>query len=130
MQAEFSMSTSLYVLSPCCRLELIDNGEQALINIDLEYTKLRNEDSNPSWPDGVTVYLMKNNTVLKKQYFAPRRDAEMTEAAWQSPSVTISRRIRAAPTTPFSLMISASREATAGPTACATGTARSLRSSP
>ncbi len=55
-------------------------AENGKINIDLEYTKLRNEDSNPSWPDGVTVYLMKNNTVLKKQYFAPRRDAEITRS--------------------------------------------------
>ena len=55
-------------------------AENGKINIDLEYTKLKNEDSNPSWPDGVTVYLMKNNTVLKKQYFAPRRDAEVTKS--------------------------------------------------
>ncbi|MGX8686279.1 MAG: hypothetical protein ACSW8K_00565, partial [bacterium] len=55
-------------------------AENGKINIDLEYTKLKNEDSNPSWPDGVTVYLMKNNTILKKQYFGPRRDAEITKS--------------------------------------------------
>ena len=55
-------------------------AQNGKINIDLEYTKLKNEDANPSWPDGVTVYLMKNNTVLKKQYFPPRRDKEVTKS--------------------------------------------------
>ncbi|MDO4416058.1 MAG: hypothetical protein Q4C20_13365, partial [Erysipelotrichaceae bacterium] len=53
-------------------------AETGRINIDLLYTKLKNEDGNPSWPDGVTVYLMKNGTVLKQQYFAPLTDREVT----------------------------------------------------
>ena len=48
------------------------------INIDLEYTKLKNEDANPSWPDGVTVYLMHNREVLRKVYFPPYTDREET----------------------------------------------------
>ena len=50
------------------------------INIDLEYTKLKNEDANPSWPDGVTVYLMHNRTVLRKVHFPPYRDREQTKS--------------------------------------------------
>ena len=53
-------------------------AEDGKINIDLLYTKLKNEDKNPSYPDGVTVYLMKNGTVLKKQYFAALTDREVT----------------------------------------------------
>ena len=54
-------------------------AEDGRINIDLEYTKLLNQDANPDWPDGVTVYLMKNGTVLRKEYFAPRTDREITK---------------------------------------------------
>ncbi len=53
-------------------------AETGVINIDLLYKKLLNEDANPSWPDGVTVLLMKNGTVLKEQYFAPRTDVVVT----------------------------------------------------
>ena len=53
-------------------------AETGVVNIDLIYKKLLNEDANPSWPDGVTVLLMKNGTVLKEQYFAPRTDAVVT----------------------------------------------------
>ena len=53
-------------------------AETGRINIDLEYTKLKNEDANPAWPDGVTVLLMKNGQVLRQQYFAPRTDVEVT----------------------------------------------------
>ena len=55
-------------------------AETGKINIDLEYTKLRNEDANPSFPDGVTVYLMRNNTVLREEYFSPRTDREVTKS--------------------------------------------------
>ena len=48
------------------------------INIDLLYTKLLNQDANPSYPDGVTVYLFKNNEVLKQQYFGPSTTQEVT----------------------------------------------------
>ena len=53
-------------------------AQNGRINIDLEYTKLKNEDANPSWPDGVTVYLMHNNEVLRKVYFPPYTDREQT----------------------------------------------------
>ncbi len=55
-------------------------AQNGKVNIDLEYTKLRNEDANPSFPDGVTVYLMKNGKVLKKEYFAPRTDKEVMKS--------------------------------------------------
>ncbi|MBR6378188.1 MAG: FIVAR domain-containing protein, partial [Oscillospiraceae bacterium] len=55
-------------------------AQSGRINIDLEYTKLKNEDANPSWPDGVTVYLMKNGTVLRKVYFAPLTNQEVTKS--------------------------------------------------
>ena len=55
-------------------------AENGKINIDLEYTKLLNMDANPSFPDGVTVYLMKNGKVLRKEYFAPRTDKEVTKS--------------------------------------------------
>ena len=48
------------------------------VNVDLEYTKLKNEDANPSWPDGVTVYLYHNSSVLRKVYFPPYTDREQT----------------------------------------------------
>ncbi len=55
-------------------------AENGKINIDLEYTKLLNMDANPSFPDGVTVYLMKNGKVLRKQYFAPKTNKEVTKS--------------------------------------------------
>ena len=55
-------------------------AEGGRINIDLEYTKLKNEDANPDWPDGVTVYLMRNKTVLRKQYFSPLTSREVTKS--------------------------------------------------
>ncbi|MBR4163168.1 MAG: hypothetical protein IKR11_06570, partial [Solobacterium sp.] len=54
-------------------------AETGKINIDLQYTKLKNEDANPAWPDGVTVLLMKNGTVLRSEYFAPLTDREATK---------------------------------------------------
>ncbi len=53
-------------------------AEDGKINIDLLYTKLLNQDANPSYPDGVTVYLFKNNEVLKQQYFGPSTTQEVT----------------------------------------------------
>ncbi len=53
-------------------------AQNGRINIDLEYTKLKNEDANPSWPDGVTVYLFHNSKVLKQLSFQPYTDREVT----------------------------------------------------
>lgn len=52
-------------------------AQTGAIAINADYTKHKNEDKNPSWPDGVTVYLMKNNQVLKKEDFAPVTDREV-----------------------------------------------------
>ena len=49
------------------------------IDIMASYTKLLNEDKNPDWPDGVTVYLFKNREVLKKEDFAPLTDEKITK---------------------------------------------------
>ncbi len=49
------------------------------IDILASYTKLKNEDKNPDWPDGVTVYLMKNDEVLKQEGFEPLVDSETTK---------------------------------------------------
>ena len=39
-------------------------AQNGRINVDLEYTKLKNEDANPSWPDGVTVKIWHNGKQL------------------------------------------------------------------
>ncbi|WP_024866300.1 hypothetical protein [Butyrivibrio sp. FCS014] len=49
------------------------------IDIMASYTKHRNEDKNPSWPDGVTVFLYKNGDVLRQEDFAPLTDTEVTK---------------------------------------------------
>lgn len=54
-------------------------AENGRINIEVEYTKLINEDANPSWPDGTNILLMKNKTVLKREHFAPLTDREVTK---------------------------------------------------
>ena len=48
------------------------------INIDLEYTKLKNEDANPDFPDGVTLRLMVNSVVLEEYYFPADTEREET----------------------------------------------------
>ena len=49
------------------------------VDLMVSYTKLKNEDANPDWPDGVTVYLMRNDEVLKQEDFAPLVDRETTK---------------------------------------------------
>ncbi|MBQ7148682.1 MAG: hypothetical protein IJR96_08015 [Pseudobutyrivibrio sp.] len=49
------------------------------INIESTYSKLLNEDKNPAWPDGVIVYLMKNNEILNKAEFEPLTDKVVTK---------------------------------------------------
>ena len=53
-------------------------AQTGVINIDLLYTKLKNEDANPDYPDGVTVYLYHNRELLKERYFPPLTDYEDT----------------------------------------------------
>lgn len=54
-------------------------AETGCVDLMVDYKKLKNEDKNPEWPDGVTVYLMKNDEVLKKEDFAPLIDKEVTK---------------------------------------------------
>jgi len=54
-------------------------AKDGTVDITADYTKLKNEDKNPSWPDGVTVYLMKNGQVLKRADFDPLTDREVTK---------------------------------------------------
>lgn len=49
------------------------------INVFLSYTKLKNEDKNVNWPDGVDVTLLHNKTKLRTQYFAPDPNHEITK---------------------------------------------------
>ncbi|MDE7258062.1 MAG: hypothetical protein K2N77_02310, partial [Lachnospiraceae bacterium] len=41
------------------------------IDIYADYTKLKNEDKNPSWPDGTDVTIFHNGNVLTSHYFEP-----------------------------------------------------------
>ena len=50
-------------------------AQNGTIKIDASYTKLKNEDKNPEWPDGTRVTLYHNGTVLIQQDF----DAELNE---------------------------------------------------
>ena len=50
-------------------------AQNGTIRIDASYTKLKNEDKNPDWPDGTRVTLYHNGTVLVQQDF----DAELNE---------------------------------------------------
>ncbi|WP_022764111.1 hypothetical protein [Butyrivibrio sp. XPD2006] len=54
-------------------------AEDGTIDILASYTKLKNEDANPDWPDGVTVYLMKNGSVLRQEDFEPLTDRTVTK---------------------------------------------------
>ena len=44
------------------------------IDIYADYTKLKNEDKNPSWPDGTDVTLFHNGNVLTTHYFEPSQE--------------------------------------------------------
>ncbi|WP_026520470.1 hypothetical protein [Butyrivibrio sp. FCS006] len=54
-------------------------AQDGKIDIMASYTKLKNEDANPDWPDGVTVYLFKNGDVLKREDFDPLTDRTVTK---------------------------------------------------
>ena len=54
-------------------------AQDGQIRIDASYTKLKNEDKNPSWPDGTKVSIYHNSTVLTSKEFAPNRNKEVTE---------------------------------------------------
>ena len=53
--------------------------EEGSVDVLTTYTKHKNLDKNPEWPDGTTVYLMRNKTVLKKEEFAPEVSKEVTK---------------------------------------------------
>ena len=49
------------------------------IRLNTSYTKFKNEDKNPSWPDGTRVTLYHNNTVLTQEEFAPDTKQEISK---------------------------------------------------
>ncbi|SHJ00217.1 hypothetical protein [Pseudobutyrivibrio xylanivorans] len=53
--------------------------EEGSVDVLTTYTKHKNLDKNPEWPDGVNVFLMKNGQVLKKEEFAPEVSKEVTK---------------------------------------------------
>lgn len=53
-------------------------SEDTSVDIYCTYSKLLNEDKNPSWPDGVYVFLMKNDQILSSEEFAPLTDEVVT----------------------------------------------------
>lgn len=58
-------------------------AQDGKIDIMASYTKLLNEDKNPDWPDGVTVYLFKNDEELDKEEFKPLTDEKVTEKFYE-----------------------------------------------
>ncbi|MBE5920713.1 MAG: hypothetical protein E7272_12850 [Pseudobutyrivibrio ruminis] len=46
-------------------------NQEGSVDVMADYTKHKNEDKNLDWPDGVDVYIFKNDKVLKKESFAP-----------------------------------------------------------
>lgn len=54
-------------------------AQNGTIKIDAAYTKLKNEDKNPSWPDGTRVTLYHNNTVLVSEDFPADTKKEITK---------------------------------------------------
>ena len=54
-------------------------NREGSVDVLADYTKHKNEDKNPSWPDGVDVYIFKNDRVVKKQSFAPVVGREVTK---------------------------------------------------
>ena len=55
-------------------------AQDGTIAIDSSYTKLKNKDKNPSWPDGTRVSIFHNSTKLVSQDFAPDRHKEVTKS--------------------------------------------------
>ena len=49
------------------------------IKIDASYTKFKNEDKNPSWPDGTKVTIFHNDKPLISEDFEPDRINEVTK---------------------------------------------------
>ena len=70
-------------------VNLGENGRSAIIKwrvaqngkvrIDASYTKMKNQDANPDWPDGTRVSLYYNDTLLSQQTFAPEVKREVTK---------------------------------------------------
>ena len=54
-------------------------AQDGAVRIKAAYTKLLNEDSNPSYPDGTRVSIYYNNQLLKQEEFAPNREEEITK---------------------------------------------------
>ena len=54
-------------------------NREGSVDVLADYTKHKNEDKNPSWPDGVDVYIFKNDKQIKKESFAPVVGREVTK---------------------------------------------------
>ncbi len=54
-------------------------NEEGSVDVLADYTKHKNEDKNPDWPDGVDVYIFKNDKQIKKESFAPVVGREVTK---------------------------------------------------
>ena len=54
-------------------------AQNGAVRIDASYTKLKNEDKNPDWPDGTRVTLYHNDTELVTEDFAPDTEREITK---------------------------------------------------
>ena len=67
-------------------------AESGRINIDLEYTKLLNEDANPNWPDGVTVKIWRNSKVIfTKKVEVKRSDGNNNVISFDFNKVSVKR---------------------------------------
>ena len=54
-------------------------AQSGTIKIDASYTKLKNEDKNPDWPDGTIVTIYHNEKVLVQEEFTPDTLKEITK---------------------------------------------------
>lgn len=62
--------------SPVIKWRVAQDGR---IRVNASYTKMKNEDKNPSWPDGTRVSLYHGHKLLKQEIFAPDTGKEITK---------------------------------------------------
>ncbi len=55
-------------------------AQDGVVDVYVDYTKLLNEDANPSWPDGTVVTLMHNSSVIATKSFEPNTKEEIKES--------------------------------------------------
>jgi len=54
-------------------------AQNGTVAIRASYTKMKNEDANPEWPDGTRVSIYLDNTLLTQQNFAPEVNEIVTK---------------------------------------------------